>query len=67
MNKYKKMKVIGWILFAFGWFCPFPLMTEGYIQIFWMVITLVILFTGGIFIKISKKNLEGDTKEWKKR
>jgi len=67
MNKYKKMKVIGWILFAFGWFCPFPLMTEGYIQIFWMLITLVILFTGGIFIKISKKNLEGDTKEWKKR
>lgn len=64
MNKYKKMKVVGWILFAFGWSCPFPLMTEGYIQIFWMVITLVILFTGVTLIKKSKKQLQGDNKDW---
>ena len=58
------MKIVGWILFAFGWFFPLPLMTEGYLQIFWMVITLVILFTGVILIRISKKELQGDNKEW---
>ena len=47
MNKYQKMKIVGYILFLFGWFCPLPLMAEGYLQLFWIIATLVPLFMIG--------------------